>query len=407
VHGLVPGVAPNCPDLTKPESVIAFDFASNFKVEADVGAKLKAATAAAIDIKGLSAQIDADLKASCGGIAHDLGMGQDFKDGTTACEAAKKAIEATRAKLGANVKVALAMKPPRCHVNLDIYADCAGHCDASVSGGKAKVECQPGKLSGRCDASCEGSCDVEAGAKCEGTCSGTCDADMKGTCSGTCEGKCDGKDAKGATCTGTCEGKCQGGQVHAECKGKCQGDCKLKASAKCEGTCTGHCSTEFKAPKCSGEVTPPKISADCKAHCDANASAKADCTPAQVSVSITGGVDLKAAEPLKLTLQKNLPLVLKVAVGMGERAGAAAAEVHSVVEGAVSAVSAISAKGGAAAALTGGQLTACLSDTFQGAIRAAGSIKANVSVSASVSASASGSVGGATNHASGNHDASQ
>ncbi len=391
--GNIPGAPGKCPDLSKPETIMAFDFAGNFKLDVATGAKLKAATAAAVDIKGFSDQIDADLRAGCGPIAKDLGTGGDFKDGKAACDAALKGINETKAKLGASAKLALVMKPPRCSADLNAYGDCAGKCDASVSGGKAKVECEPGKLSGKCEANCEGSCDVQAGAKCEGTCSGTCDAQISGSCSGTCNGKCDGKDSKGA-CAGKCEGKCEGGKVEGACAGKCGGDCKLKASAKCEGTCSGKCSTEFKEPKCTGEVVPPKVSADCKAHCDASISAKAECTPAQVGLTVTGAADAKAAENLKATLEKNLPLVLKVAIGMGERAGKVAGEVSTVVDGATSTIASVSGKGGGGAALAAGQLTACLGDTFKGAVSAAASIKANVSVSASVSASASGSAGG-------------
>ena len=390
---VVPGVAGKCPDLSKPEAIMSFDFAGNFKLDAEAGAKLKAATAAAVDVKGFADQIDADLKAGCGGIAKDLGTGTDFKDGKAACEAALKGINDFKAKMGAGAKIALVMKPPHCQADLHAYGDCAGHCDASVSGGKAKVECEPGKLSGKCDASCEGSCDVQAGAKCEGTCSGTCDAEIKGSCSGTCNGKCEGKDSKGA-CAGNCEGKCEGGKVQAECKGKCGGECKLKASAKCEGTCSGKCTAEFKEPKCTGEVIPPKMSADCKAHCDASISAKAECTPAQVGLTASGEADVKAFETLKLTLEKHLPLVLKVAIGMGERAVKVAGEVQVVADGAVSTIASVSGKGGGAAAVSAGQLTACLGETFKGAVSAAASIKANVSVSASVSGSASGSAGG-------------
>ena len=392
----VPGAGGKCPDLTKPEAILAFDFASNFKISAQAGAKLKAATAAAVELKGFADQIDADLKAGCGGLAKDLGAGSDFKDGKSACEAAIKAIGDAKAKVGAGLKISLNVKPPRCQADLAVYGDCAGKCDASVSGGSAKVECEPGKLSGKCDANCEGSCDMSAGGKCEGTCNGSCDAEVKGSCSGKCNGKCDGKDSKGVACSGSCEGKCEGGTVQGECKGKCGGDCKLKASAKCEGTCTGKCTVEMKAPKCTGEVTPPKMSADCKAHCDASVSAKMECTPAQVGVVASGGADVKALENLKVALEKNLPLILKVAVGMGERAGKMAANGKAVIEGTLSSFAEIggSGGGGASAALTVGQLTACLGDPFKGAIGAAGSLQANVSVSVNVSASASGSAGG-------------
>jgi hypothetical protein len=392
--GLPGGMGANCPDLSKPEAILAFDFAGNFKISAEAGAKLKAATAAAVELKGFADQVDADLKAGCGGLAKDLGVAGDFKDGKSACDAALKAIHDAKAKLGASAKLSVVAKAPKCQADLNAYADCAGKCDASVSGGKAKVECEPGKLSGKCDANCEGSCDVQAGAKCDGTCSGTCDAEVKGSCSGKCNGKCDGKDSKGASCAGNCEGKCEGGTMHGECKGKCGGECKLKASAKCEGTCTGKCTTELKEPKCTGEVIPPKISADCKAHCDASVSAKMECTPAQVGVVVAGAADAKAAEHLKVALEKNLPLVLKIAVGINDRAAKMATNAKAVFEGTLSSMTEIAGSGGGQAALTVGQLTACLGETFKGAIAAAASLQANVSVSASVSASASGSAGG-------------
>jgi hypothetical protein len=391
----VPGVGGKCPDLTKPEEILAFDFATNFKLKADVGLKLRAATAAAVELKGFADQIDADLKAGCGGIAKDLGAGTDFKDGKSACDAAIKGIGDFKAKIGASAKLSLAVKPPHCAADMNVYADCAGKCDPTISGGKADVKCEPGKLSGKCDANCEGTCDMSAGGKCDGTCNGSCDAEVKGaTCSGKCNGKCDGKDSKGASCAGSCDGKCDGGTIQGTCNGKCGGDCKLKASAKCEGSCTGKCTTEMKAPKCTGDVEPPKMSADCKAHCDSSVSAKMECTPATVGVAITGATDTKSVDTLKATLEKNLPLVLKVALGMGDRAAKLAGNVKVIADGAVSAIANVSTSGGAQGGITAGQLTACVGGAFKDAVGAAGSLQANVSVSVNVSASASGSAGG-------------
>jgi hypothetical protein len=392
------GMGPKCPDVSKIESVLAFDFAAGFKIDAQAGAKLKAGTVAALELKGFAEQVDADLKLACGGLAKDLGAPGDFKDGKGACEAAIKAVGDVKGKLGAKATVALIVKEPRCSASLNAYADCAGKCDVKVSGGKAKVECEPGKLSGKCDASCEGSCDVSAAAKCDGQCSGSCDAEVKGSCSGTCDGKCDGKASKGA-CAGSCEGKCTGGTIKGECKGKCGGSCQLKAAAKCEGTCSGKCSTEFKEPKCSGEVKAPEMSGECKAQCDADVSAKMECTPAQVGVTIVSAADAKAADQLKVALEKNMPLVLKVAIGMGERAGKMAGNVKASVEGVQGSIQAIAQTSGnaAQAGMLAGQITACVGDTFKGALDAAGSLQANVKVSVDVkaSASASGSAGGA------------
>jgi hypothetical protein len=83
---------------------------------------------------------------------------------------------------------------------------------------------------------------------------------------------------------------------------------------------------------------------------------------------------------------------------MGERATKLAANVQAVVDGIQGSVQEIAATSGDAtkAGIIGGQITACLGETFKGAIGAAGSLKANVNVSVDVkaSASASGSAGG-------------
>jgi len=381
-----------CPNMSNPDEIAAFDWAGNYKVDAKVDGQLKAGLGAAADLQALAGSLDADLKTACGGMVTDLGGAADFKNGEDACKAAAKIIGEVKGKLGAKLKLVVDAEPPKCSASLDIVADCAAKCDVSASGGSAKVECEPGKLQGECSAQCEGRCDVSGGMKCEGTCSGKCDAQMTGSCGGTCDGKCDGKAFKGS-CAGKCDGKCDA-EVKGSCGGSCSGSCELKAKAECKGTCSGSCSVEMKAPKCTGTVTPPKVSADCKAKCDAHASAKAECTPAHVVVRIEGGADVALQGKLKLTLDKNLPLLLKVALGMADRAKATAEGVGVVVSGAQAAVQgAVSAS-----PVTGAQLGACVSAPLKGAVDAAASVKASVSVSVNVSASASasGSGGAAT-----------
>lgn len=397
----VPG-APKCPDMTNVDAILDFDWAGNFKVNAEAGGKLKAGAAAAISVKGFADQIDADLSSACQQISKDLGGAGTEKGGEASCKAAIKLVGDVKAKLGANAKFALTFQEPKCHADMNVMAQCSGKCDAKVSGGSAKVECEPGKLSGTCDADCSGSCDMSASAKCDGECHGTCDANIKGTCSGKCNGKCDGKattgGASGASCAGTCEGKCDA-QVQAECTGKCGGSCKLKAKAKCEGTCNGDCSVQMKAPKCNGEVKPPEMSADCKASCNAHMESKMDCTPAKVGYVITGAADAKLAATLQGTIEKNFPLILKVAVGMGERAIKTAGEAATAVTDVSGSIDVI-AKTSANPALTTGAITACVAEPFKAAGSAAAGMKANVNVSfeakASVSGSAKGSAGGKT-----------
>lgn len=392
----VPGV-PSCPDLASAEAAMSFDYAKEFSLQADGAAKLRAGVAGSLEIQGFAAKVDADLKTACSGIATDLGVAGPFKDGQAACDAAAKAITDTKNKLGASVRVAMTVKPPVCSAELKATADCLAKCDAKVSPGSVKMECEPGKLSGQCDAQCQGSCDISGSAKCDGECRGTCDAEIKGSCSGTCNGKCDGKAAKG-TCAGVCEGKCEGGNVQATCSGKCGGSCKMSAAAKCEGTCTGSCSAEFKAPKCTGEVKAPEASAECRAHCDTHVSARAECTPAQVGIVVSGGTDTKALGQLKATLEKNLPLILKISIGMKDNVGRVGVSGKAAIDGVQASVSEIAKQAGARAAVVGGQITACLGGTFKGAADAAASLRANVDVSVKVQASvsASGSASGST-----------
>jgi hypothetical protein len=271
------------------------------------------------------------------------------------------------------------------------YADCAGHCDATIKGGKVDVKCEGGELQGECTARCKGECEASVAASCSGECDGSCDADIKGTCSGKCDGKCDGKAMPASAngqCSGTCEGKCSG-SVHAECKGKCGGSCKMSGGAECKGTCTGSCSVEMKAPRCTGKVEPPQVSADCKAKCDASLQAKAECTPPHVAVRVSGAADVAAATKLIEALDRDLGAILKVALGTGKGAERVSGDANLVIEGARASIE------GAGDPLTVGRLTACLEQPFKSAIDAVGSIKASVKVSVDVqaSATASGSAG--------------
>jgi hypothetical protein len=388
--GSAVGAAAGCPDVSSLQAIASVDWAAEFGLEAAMGAQIKGGLSAALELQAFAAKLDAELKAACGGLATDLGATGDFADGPAACKAAAAAMADVRGKLGGGVKIALAIDPPRCSASLDAMASCVAECDASVEPGSVKVECEPGKLAGSCDAECSGSCSMEAGAKCEGTCHGSCDASFSGTCGGECTGKCDGKKVTGAACAGTCAGSCTA-QAEGSCGGNCSGSCELKAAAKCEGTCTGSCSVEMKAPRCEGKVQPPKASAECNASCETKVQADVQCTPARVNVVITGAADAALAAKYKAALQAHLPAVLKVAIGMKDQALGVAANVKDVAGGVTASIKALKAS-----PQVGARLTACVAAPFKGAFDAAASIKANVDVSVEVKASASvsGSAGG-------------
>jgi hypothetical protein len=388
--GALPGGAGGgCPDMANVEAIDSFDFEKGFNLKGEVAAKIKAGVGAAVEMKALADKIDGDLKKACGTLAHDLGGGADYKGGQDACNAAVKAIGDAKAKLGANAKLTLEVAEPHCGVAIDAYADCSGHCDATVKPGQVP-KCEGGKLQGECSGQCSGECEASAGAACTGECSGSCDAQIKGSCSGNCQGKCDGKATAagaGAQCGGTCEGKCSG-SVKATCSGKCGGSCQMKAQASCSGTCSGSCTAEMKAPKCTGKLEPPQMSAECKAKCDAKVQGKAECTPPHLALRITGATDAKLAASFETTIDNDLPAVVTIAVGMGQHLAELAGSMEAVVGGVKAVVQT------AGDPLTVGKLTACVGAPFEGAMSAVGSVKANVSVSVSVQASASASGSG-------------
>lgn len=388
----VANAAASCPDVSSIQAIAKVDWAAEFGVDASVGAKLKSGVMAAVSLDGFAKKLDADLKAACGGLATDLGAGGNFANGKAACDAAAKAMVDIKGKLGGGFKISLDVQPPHCAASMDAMADCAAECDASLEPGSVSVECEPGKLSGTCDAECSGSCEMSAGASCEGTCSGSCSAKFKGSCAGECTGKCDGEKVDGAACEGKCKGSCSAG-AEGTCGGSCSGSCEMSAAAKCEGTCRGDCSVEMKAPKCEGEMKPPKASAECEAHCDAQVQAEVECTPPRIAVRIDGAANAKLAAQYKAALEANLPAIINIAVGMKDQALSVAADAKAVVDGVQATVGQLKAS-----PAVGARVTACVAAPFKAAFDAAASVKANVNVSvevkASASASASGSAGG-------------
>ncbi len=387
------GLPGGCPaNIADAQAVMA----ANFGLEGELEGKVKASLAAGANLQKIAVELEAEVATACGNLAKTLGATDaDLKpkeDGPgkkaeAACAAAVKFVGDVKAKAKGTLKVDV--KPPRCSASMNAMAECAGKCDANVKPGSAKVECEGGKISGECSGKCEGECTASAGAKCEGTCSGECSgecsADISGKCDGNCEGKCDGKDTKGK-CAGTCEGKCKGNAkatCNGTCKGTCSASCTMQAKGECKGECSGKCDVEMKAPKCSGEVKPPEMSAECKANCNAEVSGKLECQPASVMVKIDGAADAQAAAKLKAALAKDLPAILKVTMGMKGKLENVAASVKGSLEGAQAAVT----SGGDAALKVG----ACFASSIEAQAKA--SVSIDVSVKASASASGSASAG--------------
>ena len=382
--GSAVSAAAGCPDVSSISAIAKYDWAGEFGIDVQAAAKISAGLQAAISLQAFAAKLDADLKTACGGLAKDLGVAGDFDNGEAACKAALSGMADLKAQMGGSVKITLDVQPPYCSASMEAMADCAAQCDAELEPGSVEVECEPGKLSGECSAQCKGRCDMKAAAKCEGTCQGSCDASFSGKCGGDCNGKCDGKKANGP-CAGKCEGSCSA-NAEGSCGGQCSGSCQMEAAAKCQGTCTGECSVEMKAPRCEGEMKPPKASAECEASCDASVQAEVDCTPPRIVLRVDGAANAEAAAKFKAALEANLPGILKIAIGMKDQALSVATSVKDVVGGVE-----VTIKSLKAAPEVGARLTACVAAPFKAAFDAAASVKVNVDVSVEVKASASAS----------------
>lgn len=366
---------------------------ANFGLEASLEGKVKAALAAGANLQKLAAEMEAEVAMACGNLAKDLGAEVPAaeegpgKKAEAACTAATTAIGELKAKASGTLVVKA--EPPVCSASMSAVADCSAKCDASFDPGSAKLECEGGEISGKCSAECSGKCSVEAGAQCEGSCSGTCngkcDAEISGKCDGTCNGKCDGKDSSGK-CAGNCDGKCDG-TANASCSGSCSGQCSasctMQASGSCEGSCSGECSAEFEAPRCSGEIKPPEVSAECQANCDAEVKANMECTPGGLFVKVEGAADAEAAGKLQAALVANLPALLKVSIGMKDKAAGVVGNVKASLEGVQAAV-----QGGGKAAL---KVAGCFAASLDAQAKAA--VQIDVSVKASASASAEAGAG--------------
>lgn len=380
----MPGGGGSCP--TNLDEIGSASWGLDAKLEG----KVKAGLSAAATLKDVAAKLEGDVTMACSTLAKDLGATDDQLKGAkpdTACNLAAKLVGDVKAKVKGSISVKA--KEPRCEASISAMADCAAKCDATVKPGEVDVKCEGGKLSGTCGAQCSGTCSVDAGAECtgscSGSCSGSCEASFSGKCGGDCQGKCDGKNASGK-CAGTCEGKCTAqasGTCGGKCSGKCDAKCDVEAKGECKGTCTGECSVKMEAPKCTGTVKPPEMSAECKGSCDAQVSGKVECTPPSVEVVISGAADVEAAAKLKTVLAKDLPMLLKVTVGMKGPLEKAAAGAKASIEG-VSAV----VQGGADAALKVG---GCVAAAMKAQVDA--SVSINVSVKASASASGSAGAG--------------
>lgn len=324
-----------------------------------------------------SASLDASLRQTCERMGRELGL-RVSGDTQTTCHAVARALreEMDALRTEAGVEIVVNAAPPRCEVSMEAYASCTAECEVDVDPGKVELECRGGYVAGQCSGECTGQCDVGATAVCEGACEGTCSGGCTGTCNGRCDGRCSAVNAAGE-CVGSCDGTCYG-TCSAGCKGSCDGSCWAEAHASCRGTCRGGCSVEYERPYCTGEVEPPRVSAECQAGCDARMHAEAQCTPGKVDVAITGGrvVDSPRATRVRRALQAGHGELAAIRASLGylRRAGRDLVSATADLRG------------------TGRELgvgaVACITEAASVVASASASVSVSIEVSASVSASA-------------------
>lgn len=333
--GGLSGIA--CPELAGGGSALR----GNYTAKAGLNVKIGAFVQAGKDLLALSTRMDGEITTACKRMAADLGVPPEKLVPAQGVAASTAACNAVSAEIGAALKGGATLKaeftPPKCEVNASAQASCEGQCKVEVEPAEIVAKCDPGKLSGQC----------------KGTCSGKCE----GTCKGTCQGECAVKDA---------QGKCAG-----QCNGTCQGSC----SATCHASCKG----EWRAPKCEGHVTPPKVDADCKASCDASAKITAHCT--KPALNLQASANAEALGKVIATLRTNLPVLITAQYKIGKEI---AADLQTLVRVGGSLRGELSGAGSKAIAC----VTAAVSAV------ASASVSVNVSFKASASVSGKAGVGG-------------
>jgi hypothetical protein len=323
-----PRPPPSCPPITNPDKVVSFDW-KELGVDAPLATRLRGVSGAAVEAQLLSAQIEAELRPACAGIAADLGSKGVYASAPVACQAAVDALKAARAKLGPAAKVGVRIHPAVCPTPISTVKDCAKRCNGDDQAPDATCA---GATIGRCPGTCDGPCEMRQPGTCDGTCLGRCESGFNGTCGGTCKGTCNGKPMKEAgECKGTCEGSCDA-VTKGACKGRCAGGCQLHASA-CAGACAGKCSVALEDPKCWGSVKLAGTGPECSAYCELRAVHRAACGPAQVDVRVDGAKDAKAKAAYTGAIERHLPAILKVEAMLRDHAVALGKSKTAVADG--------------------------------------------------------------------------
>jgi len=325
------------------------------------------------------------LLATCRSIGTDLGLtaadytpmsANELPVATVCRRVAREVQTQVQQSLPQGARLVLTYTPPVCAVDITVAAACQGRCTGNVM---AMVPRCTGEVVADCMGSCTGSCEGTCAADCMGSCNGTCTGSCMGTCVGECTGTCSQRDGAGR-CVGTCSGTCQG-SCSAQCMGSCQGSC----SAGCQGSCTGQCRgscTVASNVRCDGRY---ELEGDvqCRAACQAQANARARCTPPALTITTSGTVPAGSAAritTLVTTLQRNYPAILAAQAQLTTVLGVSAPNFAASLDGA-----------GQAARNVGLTAVACFTRAAAASVETASQFSASVTVTVEFSASVSAS----------------
>ena len=351
-----------CSSVTDAQGALCCtEFKPGAAVTVDIGgsAQAQVAVQAVADFSGIAAAAVTDLTTACRSMAQSLDATQADLDAAEAkapgteqmnayCALAVTAIGTVKGQANATLKIDFV--PPKCEASVSAKGSCQAKCDVS---GKCDLKANPPKCTGgTLEISCKGECKGEAGAsvKCEGSCtgncSGSCTAEGGVKCAGKCEGTCEGAGGAGTSgvdaqgnCQGTCKGTCAVTAPSVKCEGSCNGSCdaSCKATATASVKCDGSCDVGGEPLQCTGGKLEGgcQVDAKCDASCDASVSAKAECTPPQITVTFSGAADVQAAGKLKAAFEANLGVILAFKArleGMATLAGTITASGDAIVD---------------------------------------------------------------------------
>lgn len=388
---VLPAVLEGC---SSSSPLCCTEFQAGATLDANIGgdAKAQVAVQAIADFAGVADAAIDDLTTACRGIATDLDVTSDQADTANNDPGGKQGVmkawcALAVAQIGTakgSATLTINAKAPQCEASVSAKADCSAKCSGGV---KCDVKANPPTCTGgTLEVSCSGACTASAGASvsctgsCTGKCTGSCTAQGGVECAGKCDGTCSasaggsGPQADG-TCKGQCKGTCSVTPPSVTCSGSCNGKCDAtcQGSASAQVQCDGKCDVGGTPVKCTGgkleggcQVQDPQ----CSGNCDASVSAKAECTPPEIEVSLSA--DGTAAGKLVATLKANFGVILAFKSRLSVMA-----ELTGTIGANASAVASIKA--------------ACIPQVIQAATDAVGNVGASVQATGSLVGSVGGS----------------